>query len=136
MITLRPFRPEDASETGVIREILDDGDPIIGITAEMDGRVVAYGGLRRVFSRSWAFFKIEDEVARQPFVIHRTVKSAIQAALHSGVSSIYTFADTSQPNAEVWLIRLGFRPLEDHERDENITAIEEATGLRAWVREG
>ena len=132
----REFRPEDAKEASVIREILDDGDPIIGLTLIKDDEVAAYGGLRRVFGKNWAFFNIEDESVRKGMLIHRTVFNAIQAITHSGDLPIFTFADTSQPRAEAWLIRLGFRPLRDHERDEAIRATEEATGLKAWILGG
>lgn len=110
-------------------------DPMLGITAEMDGEIAAYGGVRTVHGRHFAFFNLVVESARKPFLLHRTVRDALAAALRSGVSPIYTPCDTSKYRAEAWLKRLGFRPVQDEERDEVIRAIEDITHNAIWIRE-
>jgi len=137
MLTLREFRPEDASgEPAIVREIIEDGDPIAGVTVEQDGAVVAYGGVRLIAGKSWAFLNLTDEGARKPFLLHRMTVASILALGRAGVETIHTFADVSKPRAEEWLLRLGFRKMQHHEKDETILAAEAQTGHQAWVLGG
>jgi N-acetylglutamate synthase-like GNAT family acetyltransferase len=137
LITLRTFRPEDASGEGeIVAELLRDDEPIIGLTAEIDGEVAAYGGIRQVHGTAWAYFAVVNEEARSPFFLHRTMVIALSAAASAGISPIYTFADTSKPRAEAWLKRLGFRPLQEHEKDPVIKATEASVNHAPWILEG
>lgn len=134
---LREFRLEDASEEpGVVDEIIRDGDPIAGLTVEIGGDVAAYGGVRLIHGQSWAFFNLTDEGARNPFLLHRTTVAGILALGRAGIHTIHTFADTSKPRAEAWLLRLGFRRMREDEKDEAVKAAERQTGHEAWVYGG
>lgn len=116
-------------------EIERDGDPIIGLTAEIDGRVAAYGGLRLIAGHHFAFFDVTDEAARRPFLLHRTTMAAILSLGRAGIGPVYTFCDESKPNAAAWLRRLGFRPLQQHEKSAVMIAAEEQNGHGAWILE-
>lgn len=131
MITLRAFRPEDASGEGDIGD-----EAIIGITAELNGEVAGYAGIRDVLGKNWAFFRVIDERLRVPALLHRTTLSVLRAAAEVGISPIFTFCDSSQPNAEAWLKRLGFELLDDNEKDEPVRAAEGITGYDSWVWRG
>jgi hypothetical protein len=136
VIILRPFRPEDASSEGdIVSELLADGDPLIGITAESGGRIVAYGGLREVHGRNWAFFRVIDESARKPAFLHRTAIAALAAFRAAGIGEVLTFCDRSQYRAEEWLLRLGFKPMRDEEKDLVIRTTETQVGHATWVLE-
>lgn len=131
-ITLRPFLPSDASGEGDIGD-----ESIIGLTVEIGGAVAAYAGIRQVLGHNWAFFKLLDERARRPALMHRTTLAVLDAAERCGVTPVFTFCDESaSPRAEAWLQRLGFRPLADHEKDADIRATEEIVGHDTWIRGG
>lgn len=137
MYTLRPFRVEDAAgEPEIVQEIIRDGDPIVGVTVEDNGNVVAYGGVRLISGHHWVFFNLEDEVARRPVLLHRTTTAAILALGRAGVGPIFTFCDKSKPRAEAWLQRLGFRPLRDDEKSAVVLAAEKQVNHESWIWEG
>ena len=130
MITLREFRPEDASGIGD----LEPGDALIGISAEIDGALAGYAGIRDVLGRGWVFFSILDERLRRPALIHRTTLQVLRSAAEAGINPVYAFCDDKQSRAEVWLKRLGFRLMRDGEKDPAIMATEEVTKQMAWIR--
>ena len=131
-ITLREFDPSDTHEH--MRAELADG-MIAGVTGVMNGEVVGYAGFREVYGRHFAFFHLEDERARMPFLIHRAVKASIAIAEAGGISPIFTFCDETHPRARAWMLRLGFRELRADERDPVIEATEATTGHRVWIKE-
>ena len=131
MITLREFRLSDVPEFGSDLK----GDQVLGMTAEIEGKFAACGGVRQVLGHNWVFFRVRDERALQPVFLHRTIKAALAALDDAGMRPLLAFCDHSRPRAEAWLLRLGFRPLLDDEKDWNIRVTEGSIGKNSWILE-
>jgi N-acetylglutamate synthase-like GNAT family acetyltransferase len=116
-LRIRPFHPSDSP---------DDcrGRFMMALTVHVGDHVVGFGGLEWVDDKVFAFLDVLDEAYRKPFVIHRMGLAVIKAAKAAELTHVFTFCDETQPNAEKWLARLGFKPLPDRERTDKIKAFE------------
>jgi hypothetical protein len=105
-VTLRPTIAED------IQFVTDKPLParIQGITAELDGRVLGIGGFSfREGGSIVAFVAMTDEAREYPVAIHRAGLAAMALARREGYPRIVAEAESDNPAAERWLVRLGFR---------------------------
>jgi N-acetylglutamate synthase-like GNAT family acetyltransferase len=133
-VVLRPFQPSDAQAIcGFVPTY-----PVLCLTAEIDGKIAAYGGLQLYGSRHWVAFHLADERLRRPMWLHRIVARGLAAVVRSGISPIYALCDEGKPRSRAWLAALGFRPLREDEKDQDITMLERIEGHAvphsAWVR--
>ncbi len=108
-----------------------------GLTARIDGEIAGYAGLHRFGQHHWVFFNTFDDRVKRPFFLHRLVASVIAAYDTLGIMPIYSLA--GQPGIEIaaaerWHRVLGFRPVTDEERDDEIRLAETINSRGAWVR--
>jgi N-acetylglutamate synthase-like GNAT family acetyltransferase len=84
-------------------------------------------------SRWWTFAEITPS-ARRPIVLHRLVMSGLAAADRAGIESVYGYCDATYPRAQAWIERMGFRPVQDNERDRELRLVEAFVQSPAWIR--
>jgi hypothetical protein len=85
------------------------------VAATIDGQLVAVGGLAIVSGVATAFLDVKDEARDFPILMHRTAMRILARAKASGRRHIYAAYDPTDERAVRWLVRLGFRPVEDSE---------------------
>ena len=78
------------------------------MAGEIDGRIVALGGLALIAGRWHAFCDLTPEVRNHKIAIARTAQRLIAEARRDGVRFIYAEADPNEPGAIAWMTRLGF----------------------------
>lgn len=108
-----------------------------GLTARIGGDIAGYAGLHRFGQHNWVFFNVFDARVRRPVFLHRLVASVIAAYDTLGITPIYSLAGQDGielTRAERWHRVLGFRPVSDEERDEEISRVEAINSRGAWVR--
>lgn len=114
----------------------EPGEAISGITATLGGEPAAYGGIRRVLGRHFVFFNILPWVSA-PLQFHRLAAAGLRSAAACGLLPVYSLCDEVRfPLARRWHGRLAFREMPDGEKDQDLLAIEDATGLRTWIHDG
>lgn len=79
-----------------------------GYAAEIDGEVVAFGGLAFMPDQVVAFMQGHEHIARFPVAFHRAVVRGLREAQGRGIGRIIAIADENVPAAARWLDRLGF----------------------------
>lgn len=128
----REFRREDGIMEGV-----EIDHPITGGTMEKDGEPVAYAGVNLIAGRHWVFFFIKDDsIRRHGLWIVRLIRDSIVACKRAGITELYGLCDTSKPNAEVFMRKLGFVPLPAMAKTSDMILYEKLMGGQAktWVR--
>jgi hypothetical protein len=103
-LTVRPATRSDI-------EAFSDMTPkpsIRAIAGELDGRVVALGGLVLAGGRWHAFVDLTEEAAPFKITIARAAIRFLAEARRDGIKFIYAEADTTKPTALAWLTSLGF----------------------------
>lgn len=100
-----------------------------GLAAVRAGEIVGFAGVQKFGLHHWAFFNAFDPIVCHPFWLHRLVKNVLDAYAKVGIGPIYSLADNQR-----WHQRLGFRPVTDDERDEEIRYCETTTNKGAWIR--
>lgn len=104
-VEYRPTVPED------IAAVTDQPLPyrIKAITVLIDGVVMGFGGI------GWkpdgivvAFVHARPEASRYAIAFHRAGLMAIDMMRAAGVAQVFAEADSFNPAAERWLLRLGF----------------------------
>lgn len=75
---------------------------------EINGRIIAMGGVALIKGRWFAFFDCNEEALKYKMQIMRTAIRMLREQRDYGVRFIYAEADTSYPKAEKWLASLGF----------------------------
>lgn len=83
---------------------------IRGFVGELNGKVIAIGGIATVKGRHYAFVDLDDEARRYKMHIMRAAKRVLQDASERGVRFIFALADQEEPKSDAWLLRLGFEP--------------------------
>jgi len=134
---LREMRPED----GVVIENVEIENPIWGGTMEKDGVPVAYAGVNEIAGKHWVYFYIGDPDVRQYGLwIVRLIRDSIKMCERSEITTLYGLCDTSKPNAEAFMAKLGFRPLPALEKSSDVILYERLmsnpqAGLfpKAWI---
>lgn len=128
---IREFRPADAWGCAPPAET----EEFTGLSALIDGRLAAYGGIRRVGTKHFAFFNIAAGVSA-PIRFHRLVTAGLAAAERAGLMPVYSACEERTfASAGRWHRLLGFRELAEAEIDAELQAIEQQLGLKIWVFE-
>jgi N-acetylglutamate synthase-like GNAT family acetyltransferase len=81
---------------------------IKAFVGEVDGQIVAMGGLAFSRGRWFAFCDLVDAGRHHKFGIARTAKRVLAEAKAQGIKYVYAEADPNEPGAVRWLARLGF----------------------------
>jgi len=81
---------------------------IRAVVGELDGKIIAIGGLAAVKGRHYAFLDLSEEARGYKMHIMRAAIRMIQDASKRGVRFIFTEADTNEQKSIAWLKRLGF----------------------------
>ena len=79
-----------------------------GYAAELNGEVLAFGGLAFMPEYVVAFMQGHEHISRFPVAFHKAVKRGLREAKERGIPRIIALADENVPAAERWLERLGF----------------------------
>jgi hypothetical protein len=77
---------------------------------EVDGQIVAIGGLALINGRWHGFCDLREPARKHKFTIARTAKRIMDEAREMGVRFVYADMDTNEPTALRWLTSLGFEP--------------------------
>lgn len=75
---------------------------------ELDGKIVALGGVAYLCGRWYAFFDYQEEASNYKIKMLRAIKSGMDEMRRDGVKFIYAEADTDKPKAIKLLTSLGF----------------------------
>lgn len=106
-MTIAPTTPED------VRDFLMVKLPyrIKAMTARVDDRIVAIGGLTFLPGGTvTAFLEADDEARKHPVTLHKAVLAGLKDAKANGYRVITALADECIEAAPRWLKRLGFEP--------------------------
>ena len=82
------------------------------ILTELDGRILAMGGVLRVDGRWYAFCDLHEDMRSHKVTLVRAGKAMIDMAKAMGIKRMYTYPDPAEPRATRWLVSLGFAPSE------------------------
>lgn len=106
-IAIRSAAIADITSFNPDREFLPS---IRAVVAELDGMVIALGGLALVKGRWIGFLDLKPEA--RPFKMHimRGALRFLEQARSDGIRFIYIEVDDDEPKAETWVRRLGFEP--------------------------
>lgn len=139
-LILRPFRKDDAF---VLEQRMPEM-PVAGLTAEVDGCILGYGGVAKIGLRHVVFFHLAGEPgellrAESPGFLHRLVLAGIaqfdaEARESGDVNELFAGCDQKYPRAAVWLARLGFRRLIHDEMPDDVRKIQKAFNQDMWMR--
>jgi RimJ/RimL family protein N-acetyltransferase len=81
---------------------------ILGWVGEIDGKIVAIGGLAFTKGRWFGFLDLKDEARPFKMTIARNAIRVLCEAERLGIKYIYAEADKRETGSERWLKRLGF----------------------------
>jgi hypothetical protein len=125
-ISVRKTRRTDLFKSGFVVDW-----PFIGLTAVADGKIVGYAGVQRFGVHHWVFFNAFDDAVKRPFWLHRLVKDVLKACDAAGIGPLYSLVEAG---GERWNGVLGFRPITEEMRDDEIAFCERSNNQRAWIR--
>lgn len=83
---------------------------IRAIVGEIDGKIVALGGVYLSKGRHYAFVDLEDECRKYKMTIARHAIRFLSDVRRSGVKFVYACRDETEPGSLRWLTSLGFKP--------------------------
>lgn len=75
---------------------------------DLDGKIIAIGGIMRVEGRWFAFCDLTDEARQYKMTLMRTARRMLAEARARGVRFIYAERDENEPTSAAWLRSLGF----------------------------
>jgi len=75
---------------------------------ELEGRIIALGGLARVNSRWFAFCDLTAEARPFKMAMMRTAKRVMAEAKRQGFKFVYAQIDHNEPGSVAWITSLGF----------------------------
>lgn len=78
--------------------------------AELDGRVLAVGGLYYDSGVAFAFCEISDEMRTHRKAIMRGARLVMDVVIRTMGTPVYAICSRREPNAPAFLTRLGFEP--------------------------
>lgn len=81
---------------------------IVAWVGDLDGRIIAIGGVALFHGRWIAFLDLTEEARRYKVSIAKAARTLFAWADQHGVKYIYADADKKEPKAIAWLHRLGF----------------------------
>ena len=82
---------------------------IRAVCMELEGRIIALGGIAWARGRWIGFADLSDEARRYKMHISRAALRFLSEAKRSGVRFIYAGADPCEARAIAWLTSLGFK---------------------------
>lgn len=83
-------------------------------TGVLDGEVIAVGGIANLPTGGHAVFLMADDKARGfPIALHKAGLMVLKEVKRLGIRRLVTNKDSHIEAAERWLVRLGFRPLDE-----------------------
>ena len=100
----RPATREDITAFSSLKDI----PTVKAWCFDLDGRVIALGGLSLTKGRWFAFLDLTDEARAYKMTLMRTAKRMMAEAERMGIRYVYTEADLDEPRSTEWLRRLGF----------------------------
>ena len=80
----------------------------IAWVGDLDGRIIAVGGLARIDSRWVAFCDLTEEARPYKMTLMRSARRTMAEARRLGFKFVYAQMDGNEPGAAAWLERLGF----------------------------
>ncbi len=86
---------------------------VLGYVGEVDGEIVAIGGLAISGGRAMAFFDAVRDMQFCKIALHKTALKVMSDAARLGYRRVYAWKSEHYPGAGRWLQRLGFRPVDD-----------------------
>jgi hypothetical protein len=92
-------------------DIFARGDAVPSIRAvcmEVDGKVIALGGVAYAKGRWIGFCDLTPEARRYKMRIMRAARRFLDEARRDGIRFIYAGRDTDEPRSLAWLTSLGF----------------------------
>lgn len=94
-----------------------------GMSLKVGSYVVAIGGYTVTEDgKVYCFIDIGSPIARTPILYRRAIRFLDQMK-QDGIEETFTICDQSKPNAERFLLRLGFTPTDDFQ-----------SGFRVWSK--
>jgi N-acetylglutamate synthase-like GNAT family acetyltransferase len=75
---------------------------------ELDGKIIALGGLAFAKGRWFIFLDITDDARPYKMTLMRMAKRVMAEAKAMNIRFIYAWADTNEPKSVEWMARLGF----------------------------
>lgn len=85
-----------------------DKPTVIAWCGELDGKIIALGGLQLSCGRWFAFVDLPDEARPYKMHIMRAAKRMMAEAKANGIRFIYTESQLDEPTSKRWLASLGF----------------------------
>ena len=82
---------------------------VTALVGELDGEVIAIGGIAETDGKSIAFFDMTDRARRYPIRIVKVARQILAQAVAKG-AIVHAQRDLNEPGAERFLEHLGFRP--------------------------
>ena len=83
---------------------------LLAWAGEVDGEVVALGGLAFSKGRWFAFCDLKPEARKFKMTIMRIAKRVMDDACKRNIRFVYAEADTGEPKSVRWMQSLGFEP--------------------------
>ena len=119
-ISIREIWPSDWVDT----EPPAGDNQVCGLSAIIDGKLSAYGGIRLVGTKHFAFFNVFNG-ASAPVRFHRLVKAGLDTAVRNGLFPIYSACQEADFRmARRWHRLIGFREVTDVEKDDELRRLE------------
>lgn len=78
------------------------------VVAELDGKIIALGGIATHQGRWYGFVDLTEEMRPHKMTIMRAAKRFLADSKRDGVKYIYAEVSPVEPRAEAWLTSLGF----------------------------
>lgn len=85
-----------------------DKPTVIAWCGELDGKIIALGGLYFSHGRWFAFCDLKEEARRYKVHLARTAIRIMADAKANGIRFIYTESQLDEPTSKRWLASLGF----------------------------
>lgn len=103
-ITVRPATAEDIAAFSD----LANKPTVRAWIGELDGTIIALGGIALVKGRWIAFVDLTEAARPYKMTIARTAIRFLEQARRDGIKFIYADMDANEPSAPRWLASLGF----------------------------
>lgn len=103
-LIVRPATREDITAFSSVK----DTPTVKAWCGDLDGRIIALGGLSLTKGRWFAFLDLTEDARPYKMTLMRMAKRVMAEAARMGIRYVYTEADLDEPRSTEWLQRLGF----------------------------
>lgn len=100
-------RPATAADIAAFSEI-ERPPTVKAWVGELDGKIIAIGGLAYGKGRWFAFIDLNDEARPYKMHILRAAKRMLAQARRDGIKYIYAESSPVEPKSVAWMTSLGF----------------------------